>query len=200
MKDDARRPQFSASTKSIMSMTSFVDAPIFLHGDGHVLSRRKYDHNGKFPPMTDRGFTFIELIVVMILLAFAGSLVYVSVGRSIGGNQAKMFARELTVMMKTARRLAVEQGAPSRLIVSSQDRTCFIDGEKQSLKIPEQIQLDAEAIQQRDDGGIEIVFYADGSTNGGILSILVDNMPRYRIGVDILTGTIQVKSGDDAAV
>ncbi|MGD9971441.1 MAG: Tfp pilus assembly protein FimT/FimU [Desulfatirhabdiaceae bacterium] len=147
--------------------------------------------------MTDRGFTFIELIVVMILLAFAGSLVYVSVGRSIGGNQAKMFARELTVMMKTARRLAVEQGAPATLVISAQERTCHIDGEKRTLKIPEQIQVDAEAIQLRDDGGIELAFYADGSTNGGILSILVDNTPRYRIGVDVLTGTIQVKSGDD---
>ena len=53
---------------------------------------------------SEKGFTLAEILVVIILLALAGSLVFVSVGKSMAGRQNKAFARDMVFLCKKARR------------------------------------------------------------------------------------------------
>jgi len=50
--------------------------------------------------MNSRGFTLIEILVVMVLIAVSGSLVYLSVGRSAEQKQGKLFAQEMIGLVK----------------------------------------------------------------------------------------------------
>jgi general secretion pathway protein H len=154
--------------------------------------------NHRFLLTSQRGFTFFELIVVMILLVFAGSLVYVSVGRSMNRNQGKMFTREMAAMIKKARISAISQGLPVMFHVSSSERHCWIHGDDHVLDIPEDILIEGEGIQYIDNDIHAIYFYPDGSSSGGTLSVLSNGQVLYMVRVDMLTGILTPLTGHES--
>jgi len=119
----------------------------------------------------------------MILLVFAGSLVYVSVGRSMNRNQGKMFTKEMATMIKKARISAISQGLPVMFHISSADRHCWIHGDDRVLDIPEDILIEGEGIQ-----------YIDNDT----LSVLSNGQMLYMVRVDMLTGILTPLTGHES--
>ncbi len=136
------------------------------------------------------GFTLVEILVVMILLAVTGSLVFVSVGKSMAKKQNKAFAQEMISLCKKARRMAVDNGVPTALNISSEKRCCWVNDSTKSLEIPEQMLIEGEGITQLNEDTYTIHFYPDGSSGGGELTLTVSGQPVYAFRVDILTGMI----------
>ncbi|MBF0233882.1 MAG: prepilin-type N-terminal cleavage/methylation domain-containing protein [Desulfamplus sp.] len=84
----------------------------------------KYSSKHSWP--NRNGFTLIEIIVVIILIAIAGSLVLMNVGQSGRMKESRMFADKIVAMCKKARLSAVGKGIPSCLTISSESRECSI--------------------------------------------------------------------------
>jgi general secretion pathway protein H len=140
--------------------------------------------------MNSRGFTFIELLVVMVLVAVSGSLVYMSVGRSAEQKQGKIFAQEMLSLVKKARRTSVASSRPVAFLISSQDRFCWVEGQSGSLSIPERVMIQEQGIAQVDGDAFGIYFYPDGSSSGGEITLAADGVPFFIFRVDILTGLV----------
>jgi len=136
------------------------------------------------------GFTLVEILVVMIILAMAGSLVFVSAGKSITGKQNKTFALEMISLCKKARRMAVDSGVPAALYISASKRCCWINGGKKRLEIPEAMHITGEGITQLNEDEYTICFYPDGSSDGGELNLSIPGQSVYAFRIDMLTGMI----------
>lgn len=76
--------------------------------------------------VNQNGFTLIEIIVVMILAAIAGSLVLMNVGQSGRMKESRMFADKMVAMCRKARLTAVGRGVPACLTISPESRECHI--------------------------------------------------------------------------
>ncbi len=140
--------------------------------------------------MNSRGFTLIEVVVVMVLIAVSGALIYLNVGRSSGQKQEKLFAQEMVGLIKKARRTSITLSRPIVFGISSTDRFCWIDGIETRLEIPEKILIQGEGIAHIDDDIKGIYFYPDGSSSGGEFTLYAGGQPFFGFRIDILTGLI----------
>ena len=134
------------------------------------------------------GYTLVEILVVLILLAVAGALVYVNVGRSIGANEEKAFARDMIRLCKKARRMAVDGGVPMAVNISSSQRRCWVDGQTNGLEVPARMRIKGEGIARLDGDVYMIYFYPDGSSDGGELTLTIGDRTVYAFRMDRLTG------------
>jgi general secretion pathway protein H len=136
------------------------------------------------------GFTLVEILVVMVLLALAGSLVFVSTGKTVAGNRNRAFTREMISLCKTARRMAVDDGVPTAFNISSGQRRCWVGDGTKSIEIPEEMLIEGEGITQLNEDVYSIGFYPDGSSGGGALTLSVSGQTVYAFRIDMLTGML----------
>ena len=140
--------------------------------------------------MNSRGFTLIEILVVMVLIAVSGSLVYLSVGRSAEQKQGKMFAQEMIGLVKKARGTSLASSRPVAFYISSTDRICWVEGGAASLKIPEKVLIQEQGIAHVDADVYGVYFYPDGSSSGGELTLSANGETFSVFRVDMLTGLV----------
>jgi len=140
--------------------------------------------------MDSRGFTLLEILVVMILIAVSGTLVYLNVGKSAEQKRGKMFAREMVSLVKKARRMSMSFSRPVAFAISSSDRFCWIEGSEARLDIPEEILVQGAGIARMDPDVYGVYFYPDGSSSGGELTLSAGGQPFFAFRVDGLTGLV----------
>ena len=139
------------------------------------------------------GFTLLEMIVVLVIIAICGSLVFVNVGKSIATRKNKNFAYQMISLCKTARRLAIDRGVPVAFYISSDERRCWVDNGRGGIKVPEGMLIEGEGVSAFDEGVYGIEFYPDGSAGGGELTLSIAGNILCTIKVDLITGTITAK-------
>ncbi|SLM30379.1 hypothetical protein MTBBW1_2200033 [Desulfamplus magnetovallimortis] len=188
-------------------------------------------HSGK------SGFTLIEIMVVMILLAIASSLVLMNVGHSGRMKQSRLFAEKLVKLCKTARIEATNRSFPVCMTILPDDRECRVlsmneitsgngmnfasngnsgeesreyrgDGsdmdndafpmlsDNHFASIPETVEIKGENIRSSDEGIYYICFYPDGSSSGGLVTVVVEDQFEFTFQVDMLTGIIRTVEAD----
>lgn len=140
-----------------------------------------------------KGFTLVEILVVIIILALAGSLVFVNVGKSISKKNTKAFAQQMISLCKKARRMALDEGVPVAFNISSSQRRCWIKDRAKSIEFPEKMRIEGEGIAQLNEDIYTIRFYPDGSSDGGELTLSLPTLPVYTFRVDRLTGLLRIK-------
>jgi general secretion pathway protein H len=164
------------------------------------VSKKRPPSLTRFKALNCYGYTLIELLLVMILITMAGSMVYVSVGKSMADNQQKALIREMASLCKSARRMAMEDGAPTPLRISSAERRCWIGDTTKSVGFPKEMGVEGEGFCRSDEDVYTINFYPDGSSDGGELLLTVLNKPFYTFRIDRLTGTITLTNAKDKGV
>lgn len=136
------------------------------------------------------GYTLVELLVVMVLLAMASSFVFVSVGKSMASKQGKAFAMDMISLCRKARRMSVDDGVPTAFFISSTQRRCWVSNSTKSLEIPAQMLIEGEGISRLNEDNYTIRFYPDGSSGGGELALSISGKLVYSFKIDMLTGLI----------
>ncbi len=120
---------------------------------------------------TERGFTLIEMLVVLAILALVSSLAFPAVERAFARERFRAAGADLELRLHTARATAIAQNAVAR----------FDPG-----PLPQGLALTGPS-----DG---IVFYPDGSASGGQIALGAASSaggPRqFRLAVDGATGRI----------
>lgn len=147
--------------------------------------------------LNSKGFTLLEIFVVMLLIAMGGSLVAINVGKTSAFKKNRLFAKEMVSLCKKARLLAVNQAQPRAVYISAEQRRCWIEGRETFLGIPEEMLIEGEGIRRLSEDEYAIFFYPDGSTSGGELTLSVagDVVGSFRI--DVLTGMIAPVGDED---
>ena len=142
-----------------------------------------------------RGFSLIELIAVLALIAVVAGAAAVSIGSNLGGAKTRAAVRDLTAALRQTRGLAIVNGEERSLEVDVEARTYQVPG-KALVQLPEELQmklLTAASEQTGDSKGL-IRFFPDGSSSGGRVTLIRDRR-EWRVEIAWLTGEVRIEEG-----
>jgi general secretion pathway protein H len=161
----------------------------------------------------ERGFSLIELMVVLILISLSIALVTPSLSRLSRSVELKGAAKKVSAILRYCRSEAVNKGQVYQTLFDSNLREVRVQSvalqtEKDAIEkkkafrrtylLPEGIRIKEVDIPSRSDSDLSwIEFYPNGGSNGG--TILLDTQDRagYKIKVDFLTGMVTIKRDGD---
>jgi len=149
------------------------------------------------PAAGPRGFTLVELIVVLGIAALVLALVGTSISRSISGAEMRVAARKMTAALRYTRTRAILDKQEQVFLVDTEKRS-YLAPKKKEVELPEGMnvalttarsELTSESV-----GGIR--FYPDGGSTGGFVELETKGRV-YRINVAWLTGEASLQKEDD---
>lgn len=146
-----------------------------------------------FDPINDqRGFSLLELVVVMVMIALLFTVVALSVSRSVSGAEIRNAAREVVAGLRHTRGQAIIQRQQQVFNVDVEAKTWQAAGDE-PVQIPEGMDITintarSELTGER-AGGIR--FYPDGASTGGSVVLTIDRR-EWHVTVGWLTGEIGI--------
>ncbi|HEX7369520.1 MAG TPA: GspH/FimT family pseudopilin [Rhodanobacteraceae bacterium] len=141
-----------------------------------------------------RGFTLIEMLAVIVLLAIGATLTAVSLhGRSRGELDAA--AQRVAAGLRDTRMRAMATGKPQWFTVDLRKHTYNAPG-RDPRQLPAKATLDVTAANagNAQPGIARIGYFPDGSSSGGKI-VLTEKHRSQRVAVDWLTGAVTIASG-----
>ena len=140
-----------------------------------------------------RGFTLVEVMVVMVIVALIMGMVGTSMSRSVSSAEARASTRKMVASLRYTR---------ARAIIDKQEQVFKVDTENRSYQAPgrKQISLpkgvDVTITTARSEVTSEAVsgirFFPDGGSTGGHIELTV-NERDYRINIAWLTGETSIE-------
>ncbi len=145
------------------------------------------------PPASIRGFTLMELLVVLMILGLMTSLVIPMIGGG-GGAELRASARQVATALKATRGRAVNGQSAQVLMFDLRARTAKVPGESKPLRLPEGMALEIATARQEQSGEqqVGVRFFPDGGSTGGTVT-LRNNAGSLAITVDWLTGQVRIR-------
>lgn len=141
-----------------------------------------------------RGFTLVELLVVMAIAAVVMTAVPTLFSAAFPGLEMKSAARRTAATLRLARESAIRRGEETAVLVDLEHHRLTLEGYR-ALSLPDRLsfQLDAASSELIDEQRGAIRFFPDGSSTGGRL-VLSHGGHGYQVGVAWLTGRIELDS------
>jgi general secretion pathway protein H len=142
-----------------------------------------------------RGFTLIEMIAVLMLVALVAGAVAFSLGSNLKGVKTKAAVRDLTAAMRYTRGLAIVQHEQRALEIDVDART-YQAPNRPLVELPEglDMKLLTAATEQTGDSKGLIRFFPDGSSSGGRVTLRRDDY-EWRVEIAWLTGEVRMEEG-----
>ena len=139
--------------------------------------------------MRSKGFTFVELIVVMAILAAIAALVTPSFSRTIASARLRSAASDVRTSLARGRALAVA-AAKERTVAFDLSRGEFGVDNEAVRRLPGTIRLGAvlPGEERRESGSVRVRFFPDGSGEEAEFSVTAEDGGTLRVTVDPLTG------------
>jgi general secretion pathway protein H len=144
-------------------------------------------------PARARGFTLMELLVVLVIASLAISLVGPAFQRLLPGLTLEAESRKLAGLLRHARSQAILSGAPVAISQDAESGGLLLSYREQPYVLPERFSLTLEAGPGVSDamGVTQILFYPRGDSSGGSLSLALDDGRSEAVSVDWLSGRVQ---------
>ena len=140
-----------------------------------------------------RGFTLLEVLVVLVIGAVMYALVLGVPFRGASIADLKAAARSLASGLRQAQTQAMATRRDAVLTIDVEERTYVFAGETEARKIPQDIEIKLFTAQSElltdKKGGIR--FYPDGSSTGGRITVSAGER-KYLVDVDWLTGRVSI--------
>lgn len=145
-----------------------------------------------------RGFTLLELLVVLVIASLAVSLVGPAFQRILPGLTLEAESRELMALLRHARSQAILSGSPVAVSQDVESGGLRLSYREQPHVLPERFSLTLEAGPGQVDspgemgwGAAQILFYPRGDSSGGRLSLALEQGRSELIEVDWLSGRVR---------
>ncbi len=137
--------------------------------------------------LSNKGFTLIELIVVLIILSVASAIAVVSVGRAHEKRVFKEQALRVQGTLRHARDISLLDRIPVTFALEEEDGKFWLEKDGAPYgrvrTLPEGFELAGEGI----------VFLPKGNSTGGFITIKKEDGRGYAIEVDTVTGIAKVR-------
>jgi general secretion pathway protein H len=143
------------------------------------------------PPLhRSGGFSLIEMVAVMVLIALVFAMVSLSFSKSLSSAKVQAASRDLVAALRYTRGQAIVKGKSTTLELDVENNRYMIPGPR-VVNLPSSMRmsmLTADNEQTGQNTG-RIRFFPDGASTGGHISVYLGN-DEWRINVDWLTGAI----------
>ena len=139
-----------------------------------------------------RGFSLLEVLLVVAILAIASVLAAAVVRGSSPGIQLRAQAKELAAQLRYTRAHAIATGQAQRFTVDPRAHAWTAPGDRDG-DIPEAMDVSfvgAREVQPREGEGA-IVFFPDGASTGGRVRLRIRGAG-WNVDVAWLTGEVRV--------
>jgi general secretion pathway protein H len=154
------------------------------------MSNRMQQHSS-----SEAGFTLLEMIAAIALIALAASIVVPRLGANRQAMKVRATAIELASNLKITRSAALSRNADAVLVIDTAKRKYSASGAVKPKLIPRDVALTFEAqaaeSPRTSEGGFR--FRPDGSSSGGRIK-LKSGTDAAMITVDWLTGAVTLKT------
>jgi general secretion pathway protein H len=143
-------------------------------------------------PGRQSGFTLLEMLAVVMLLAIFAALASIRLSSGSGAAQARAALLNASDILRHARLVALRSGQQQVVYVDVSHRR--IDGTgRPTLLVPRELGFAAVAAQslRQDDGILGIRFFPDGSSTGGDLTFSTQGKS-YELRVNWLSGNVTI--------
>ncbi len=140
-----------------------------------------------------RGFTLIEILVVLVIGVILVSVVPSLLTRGVGGAELKASARGLAAALRYARSRAIARRTETLVVVDLKRRRYAVSGRRPARRLPHGIDVRLDTVRSHrysgQRGGFR--FYPDGGATGGQIT-LASGALRYVIDINWLTGRVAI--------
>lgn len=141
-------------------------------------------------PTSVRGFTLLEMIVVLAVIIVTMAVVAPRLGTNWKQIEDKDFLREFTETIKRSRLWAMNSGHPVAFRLNGIARVYGFENPP-VRPIPLNVEVFSEHLQQdQKTGDFLIIFHPDGSLVGNDVEVIFDHERKYRIFIHPLFGTV----------
>lgn len=143
---------------------------------------------GKRPEVGARGFTLLELIVVLLVLAVAAGLAMPAIGRSVDAVRVRAEIAGFSAVLRHAREQAIVLRRVHAVVVDPTEHQVRIladDEVRKTRAIPAGWTIEASP-----PPNLTVRFEPQGSSSGGDFRIVAGPVT-YRITVDAVTGRVR---------
>lgn len=144
-----------------------------------------------------RGFTLLELLVVLVIAVLLVTLTPPLLSGLSGATELRSAARQLAAGLRNARNQAITRRREAVLTLDLAQHRFGVSGDPREVALPSGIALKLYTAQSEllDNTTGSIRFFPDGSSTGGFITV---SGPKrgYRLNVDWLTGAIAIVEQD----
>ena len=147
----------------------------------------------KVSPTLQGGFTIIELLVVMVIMALAYTLASPMISSGVSGAELKASARQIAAGLRKARSDAISRRQESVLTLDLASRQFQLTGDARVYRLPPSVAVKVFTAQSELVGGTAgaIRFFPDGGSTGGRITLSA-NARNYDVDINWLTGQVVI--------
>ena len=145
-----------------------------------------------------RGYTLVELLVVVGLIAAALAVGAAAMRSGMPGAQLRGAARELAAQLRFTRAQAIVTGKPQRFTIDARTREWQAPGRRHGT-LPREIAIEAigARVEQQHPDQVTLRFFPEGASTGGRI-VLKRGDAAWRVDVEWLTGQVDLQRGGAA--
>jgi general secretion pathway protein H len=153
---------------------------------------RRALHRRASGPSPARGFSLLEVMMVLLLIAAASALAAVAVTGGFTGMRLRAEAKEIAAQLRFTRAQAISTGRAQRFLIDPAARTWLAPDDRKG-EVGEKFGVaffGAREVQPMRGVGA-IMFFPDGASTGGRVQLTANNAA-WNIDVQWLTGEVKV--------
>lgn len=142
----------------------------------------------------EAGFSLLEILIALAILALAMTVVGVSFGRSGVGYRFEAAAQDLALSLREAQVRALRSGRDVAVAIDVDARTYSLQRET-AVQLPAEMGVEVVSAGQLMDAGKPVFsFMPDGGSSGGAITLTLQGH-EATINIDWLTGAVALIEG-----